>query len=107
MIFTPSSNGLIGYVKVIPNASKNALGKILIIDNKNILKIYIKAPAVEGKANKALIDFFSETFKIKKSSLRIKKGATQKYKILEILHQEDLTTVQKTIEQKLLLINEK
>lgn len=107
MIFTLSSNGLIGYIKIIPNASKNALGEILNIDNKNILKIYIKAPAVEGKANKALIDFFSEIFKIKKSSLRIKKGTTQKYKILEILCSQNYLMVQKTIEQKILLLMKK
>lgn len=95
MIFINSANSLTIYIKVIPNASKNALGEILSIDNKNILKIYIKAPAVEGKANKALIDFLSKTFKIKKSSLRITKGTTQKYKKLEILGEsQDLTLIQ-------------
>lgn len=80
------------------------MGEVLNIDNKNILKIYIKAPAVNGKANESLMDFFSKTFKIKKSSLRITKGLTQKYKTLEISGEpQDLKVIGDAIQQKILL----
>jgi uncharacterized protein (TIGR00251 family) len=63
------------YVKAQPNSSKNKIAG-LYGDN---LKINIKAPAVEGAANKELVKFLSKTFKISKSDIIIK-GETSKRK---------------------------
>ena len=63
-------------IKVQPNSSQN---KITGIYNENQIKINIKAPAVEGAANKELIKFLSKTFKIPKSKIEIK-GETSKQK---------------------------
>ena len=63
-------------IKAQPNSSKN---KIAGIYNENQIKINIKAPAVEGAANKELIKFLSKTFKIPKSEIEIK-GETSKQK---------------------------
>ncbi|WP_024789443.1 DUF167 domain-containing protein [Lebetimonas sp. JH292] len=63
------------YVKAQPNSSKNKIAG-LYGDN---LKINIKAPAVEGAANKELVKFLSKTFKIPKSDIIIK-GETSKRK---------------------------
>lgn len=52
--------------------------------------ISINAPATEGKANERLIEFFSETLNISKSSIEILKGHTSPYKTLEIKHPENL-----------------
>ncbi len=65
-------------IKVQPNSSQN---KIAGIYNENQIKINIKAPAVEGAANKELIKFLSKTFKVPKSSIEIK-GETSKQKIV-------------------------
>jgi len=65
---------------VLPNAKKT---EILGIYN-NKLKIKISSPAIEGKANKEVIKFFSKYFKISKSSIKIIKGEKSKEKIIEI-----------------------
>jgi uncharacterized protein (TIGR00251 family) len=76
--------GVYLFVKISPGASKTALGKIEHIQKKNVLKIYIKAVAVDGQANKALIDFIAENFYIKKSSISITSGLTQRFKTIFI-----------------------
>lgn len=48
------------------------------------LKIKIKAPAVEGKANKYLIEYLSGLLKLSKSKVVLLKGETNSYKTLEI-----------------------
>lgn len=109
MIFVPGKKGILCYVKVVPNASKSALGETLTLgDNKKILKIYVKAPPTEGKANKALIEFFAETFEVKKSCLQISKGTTQKYKTIEIICEEqEVEKLRKSLESKLSILQKK
>jgi len=66
-------------IRIIPNAGKN---KILKQDNG--LKIYINAPAVEGKANKALINILADYFDLPKSRINIIKGEKSRNKIVDI-----------------------
>lgn len=88
MIFKPVKEGLICLIKVVPNASKTALGEILKINSekqvKDVLKVYVKAPALEGKANKELMTFLSKIWGVKKNHLKIIKGDSQPYKTLLI-----------------------
>ena len=63
-------------IKAQPNSSKN---KIAGLYGENAVKINIKAPAVEGAANKELIKFLSKSFKVPKSEIEIK-GETSKQK---------------------------
>ena len=62
-------------IKAQPNSSKNKIAGIYA----EAIKVNIKAPAVEGAANKELIKFLSKTFKVPKSSIEIK-GETSKQK---------------------------
>jgi len=62
-------------IKVIPNAGRNK-----IVKEPGRLKVYLTAPAVEGKANKALIEFLAEHFKVKKSKISIVKGFVSREK---------------------------
>jgi hypothetical protein len=48
------------------------------------LKIRLKAPPVDGKANRLLVAFVSELFKVPKSSVSIDKGETSRQKTLII-----------------------
>ena len=48
------------------------------------LKIKLKAPPVDGAANKELIKFLSKKFKIPKTDISIKKGGSSKTKEIEI-----------------------
>ena len=66
-------------IKVIPNAKHNKL-----VEEPGRMKAYLTAPAVEGKANEALIEFLAEHFKTKKSKISIIKGLKSRKKIVEI-----------------------
>lgn len=76
---------MILFVEAKPNAKKNQI-EIL---SDNTLKIRITAPPVDGKANKAIIEYLSEVFQVSKSSIKILKGDTSKYKRIEIIADDD------------------
>jgi len=76
MFYQIKDDKVIINIKAQPNSSKN---KIAGIYDEDKLKINIKAPAVEGAANKELIKFLSKEFKILKSEIIIK-GETSKRK---------------------------
>ncbi len=73
-----------GYVDLLisarPNSGKNAFAGIY----DNTLKILIKAPAVEGAANKELVKFLSKSFKIPKSEIQFLSGETGKKKRIRL-----------------------
>lgn len=62
-------------IKVIPNAGRNK-----IVEENGRIKVYLAAPPVEGKANKALIEFLAEHFHVKKGKISIVKGMTSRQK---------------------------
>ena len=72
-----TENGIIVNIKISPNARKNE-----IIKKENETKIKITAQPIDGKANKAVIEFLSKTFKIPKTSIKILKGETSKEKTI-------------------------
>jgi hypothetical protein len=67
-------------IKVIPNAKKNDIKK-----ENDSYKIHLTAPAVDGKANKALIKFLADRFNTKKSNIIIRRGLTSRRKQVEII----------------------
>ena len=67
-------------VKVIPRASRE---KVLLIA-PNRYKVYLTEPALEGKANQALIELMSEHFKVRKTSIKIIRGEKSRSKWMEI-----------------------
>lgn len=48
------------------------------------LKIRLKAPPVDGKANQALIDFIAEAFGTRSSAITLVRGAKSRLKTLHI-----------------------
>ena len=68
---------LILKIKISPNASKNE-----ILKSDTDVKIKLTAQPIENKANKALIEFLSKSFKIPKTNIQIIKGETAKEKTL-------------------------
>ena len=76
-----NSNQTAVKIKVQANAGKNLI--MGFIDSE-ILKIKIKAPAVDNKANKELIEFLAEKTGLKKNSVEIISGATNPVKIVKI-----------------------
>ncbi len=67
-------------IKAQPAASKNEFCEIY---GDNSIKIRIKAPPVDGAANKELIKFLSKSFKVSKSDIIFKSGQQGKIKIVE------------------------
>lgn len=72
-----TTDGIIVNIKISPNAKRNEIIK----DGDNI-KIKITAQPIDGKANKAVIEFLSKNFKIPKTSIKILKGETSKEKTI-------------------------
>ncbi len=66
-------------IKAQPNASKSEFCEVY---GDNAIKIRIKAPAVEGAANKELVKFLSKSFKVFKSDIIFKTGQNSKVKIV-------------------------
>jgi uncharacterized protein len=67
-------------VRVQPRASKDEIaGEIA-----GALKIRLQSPALEGRANDALIEFLAELLKTPKSAVRILSGERSRIKRLEI-----------------------
>ncbi len=70
-----TDDGIVANIKISPNAKKNE-----IIREGEFVKIKITAQPIDGKANKALVEFLSKYFKIPKTSIKILKGETSKEK---------------------------
>jgi uncharacterized protein (TIGR00251 family) len=76
----PADGSVIFLVRVQPRASNDAIvGEI-----SGALKIRLQAPAVDGRANEALIEFLAELLKTPKSAVRILSGDRSRTKRMEI-----------------------
>lgn len=75
---------LILFVKIKPQARIDSINETIEISEQTYLKVSIKSPPVDGKANKHLIEFLAKTFKVTKSEVIITHGTSSKFKRLEI-----------------------
>lgn len=73
---------------VQPGARKSEIAGL----HGDALKIRIAAPAVDNKANSALIEYLGETLGVPKSAIAIRHGATGRRKVLEIAGNSELVT---------------
>jgi len=67
-------------IKTKPGSKREGIS--FITDDE--ICVNIKAPPVEGKANLAIIKYFSDVFDLSKSSIAIEKGETNKNKIISV-----------------------
>lgn len=74
--YKEQNNTLVLKIKAVPNSSKNEICGLF----DDALKVKIKAPAVENKANEELVKFFAKLLKVPKSSVILKSGGTSKLK---------------------------
>jgi uncharacterized protein (TIGR00251 family) len=72
---------LILHIHARPNARRTAVAGLY----GDTLKVRIGAPAVDDKANIALLAFLAEMLELPRSALRLKSGATTKRKTVEIV----------------------
>ncbi|MDD4294238.1 MAG: DUF167 domain-containing protein [Candidatus Omnitrophica bacterium] len=66
-------------VKVVPRAKHEKIESI-----NGGLKVYIKQPPVDGKANKYLIKILAKHFDVKQSAVNVIAGVTSRNKIIQI-----------------------
>jgi uncharacterized protein len=66
-------------VRIKPNSRQN---EISMVDG--IIIVRVKAPPIDGKANRELIAFLSEVLQIPKSKITIAAGAASKFKTVFI-----------------------
>ncbi len=67
-------------VRVQPRASKDEIAGMV----EGALKIRLRAPAIENRANEALIEFLSGLLKTPKTAVRIQSGVHTRTKRVEI-----------------------
>ncbi len=67
------------FVRVIPRAKQNK-----VVAEQDRLKVYLTAPAIEGRANEALIEILADYLMIRKSEIRIIRGEKSRDKVIEV-----------------------
>ena len=72
--------GVVLRLRIIPRASRNEIREPM----GDALKIKLRAPPVEGKANRELIDFLSEVLDVPARAITILSGATGRMKRVAI-----------------------
>jgi len=67
-------------VRVQPRASRTAIAGVL----GDALKVAVAAPPVEGRANEALVRFFTELFEVPRSAVEIVSGGSSRNKVVRV-----------------------
>ena len=67
-------------VRVQPRARRNAL----VPWQTDQWKLFLTAPAVEGRANDACVDFFARGLRIARSRVRLISGEKSRNKVIEL-----------------------
>lgn len=68
-------------VRVIPRAKKDGIQQVL---DDGTVKIRVKAPPVNGKANQSLIKLFADVLGINSSQIEIVSGGNRREKLVRI-----------------------
>jgi uncharacterized protein len=81
MLETQERDGSVFFsVRVQPRASKDEIDG----EMGGALKVRLRAPAVEDRANEALVEFLAELLKTSRSAVRILSGERSRTKRIEI-----------------------
>src|SRR5215472_8422854 len=67
-------------LKITPNTPANAV----LGEADGVIRLKLQAPAVEGKANAALVAFLAETLRVPKAAVTLKGGRRSRLKQVEI-----------------------
>jgi len=88
---TESDQGIVFQVRVVPRSSRSEIAGI----RDDVLKVRLKAPPVEGKANDECIRFFAALLGVKRDRVRILSGLKSKTKTIAVsgVQKKDLEAV--------------
>lgn len=79
--YDPATRRLTLALHVQPGAKKSEITGL----HGDALKVRIAAPAVENRANGALVEFLAEVLGVPKAAISIRQGATGRRKVVEIV----------------------
>lgn len=71
---------LLIHVRVSPKSARDRVGELM----GNRLKVFLKAPPVDGKANRSLTKFIAKHFSVSPGSVSLVSGDTSRDKTLRI-----------------------
>lgn len=77
----PTPDGISFAVKIQPRAKKNVVTGVI----GDAIKLSLRAPPLEGRANQACIEFLAEVLDLPRSSIRIASGQTSRRKVIRIV----------------------
>jgi uncharacterized protein len=89
-------------VRVAPRASRTAVAGVFGEGSDGALKIALQAPAIEGRANAALIEFLAELLSTPRAAIEIASGARARNKRI-VVRGRTLAEVKAAIEKALAL----
>ena len=69
-------------VLIKPNSRK---GPCVELQYDGLLVVYVREPAVDGKANVALTQVLAEHFDLPKTHVKIVRGHTSRHKVVEVV----------------------
>jgi uncharacterized protein (TIGR00251 family) len=72
-------------VLIAVHVSTNAREANVVRIGENIFEVKVDERAVEGRANKRLVEILAKHFKVPKSRIRLVSGARSRDKVLEIV----------------------
>jgi uncharacterized protein (TIGR00251 family) len=61
-------------------------GPLVVTADDGTLELFVRAPAVDGKANKAAIDLLAQHYGVPRSAVRLVAGAAARHKHFDIDH---------------------
>jgi uncharacterized protein (TIGR00251 family) len=72
-------------IRVQPGAKADGIaGWIADAHGGEVLKIRLRAPAVEGKANAALLEFLARQLGLRPRQITLERGDTSRHKIVQV-----------------------
>jgi len=66
-------------VRVVSNAKRDE-----VLTDGDEFRVYVRAPAIGGRANDAVVKLLAEFFEVRKNGVQIARGARSRDKIIEI-----------------------
>ena len=66
-------------VRAVPRAKKNE-----VIEEAAHYKVYVTAPAIEGRANRAVLELLAAHFGLKKSQVHLVRGEKSRDKVVDV-----------------------
>ncbi len=78
--FQESHGSVVLPIKVTPRANKSEIVGL----EGDAIKVRLKAPPVDGKANEALVRFIAEVFAVPRASVEIVSGLTARRKLVSV-----------------------